>query len=285
MLSQTAVKTRRGIEFQPMRAPRAMPVALRAVKRKLYVPNNASLYNAACAGFLAGVFQGKDISHAPETSFTSIAAQGQIFAEAVDLLIPPGNPSQGQIGYLRAIVQSTMADKYSVGLTITQFRNEALAVVNLYASGSSSLLPESAATAVEVSYNDVLVGPPLGATNVQGAIDALKGKTSAGAFTEVAFSYDTPSPMVLQAVTPGQTITRAQIVVGMPFNDPDATVEVGTTEVPGSVLEIGDTDLTVDGASFATEELVTFVTSDIFIITISPGSSTQGAGTLYYWIQ
>lgn len=108
-----------------------------------YIANNNKLYNAALGGFLAGVYQSKDIGFAPGISFTDIVNQATLFAQAVDQLIPSGGPSQGQQGLLRGIVQSTMADKYSIDLPATAFTDEAEAVVNLYNAAASSFLPES----------------------------------------------------------------------------------------------------------------------------------------------
>ncbi len=139
-------------------------------------------------------------------------------------------------------------------------------------------------TAAEVSYDDTIVSPPLGATNVQEAIDDLKGRTAGGAFIAVPFYYNTTSPLLLQAVAAGQTISRAQVVMTTPFDDPTATVNAGSTADQTAVLTTQDVDLQQDD-QYESESIVVFGAVDYFNLYIAPGTSTQGAGVLYYWIQ
>jgi len=140
-------------------------------------------------------------------------------------------------------------------------------------------------TAAEVSYDDTLANPPLDATNVQAAIDALKGDIGGGGGAlKAPFTYTTASPFLIQAVTAGQLITRATLVLTQSFNDPAATIGLGTTADPNLIFAPGDVDADTT-SQYDNEGLVVFPSNDYFILTLSPGASTQGAGVLYYWIQ
>lgn len=55
----------------------------------------------------------------------------------------------------------------------------------------------------------------------------------------VAFSFSTPSPLVLQAVGPSLVLNRAAILVTTPFDDAAATLRLGTTASPALVLDAG----------------------------------------------
>jgi hypothetical protein len=105
-----------------------------------------------------------------------------------------------------------------------------------------------------------------------------------GGATIVPFTFATPSPMILQAVTSANLINRAAIVVKTPFDDPDAFLELGTTTTPDLILGPGDVD-PEDDSQYGTGAIIATPSSDLLILTISPGASTQGAGVLYYWIQ
>ncbi len=140
-------------------------------------------------------------------------------------------------------------------------------------------------TAEDVSYDDGLVDPPLDATDVQSAIDALKGDIGGGGGAlKAPFTYTTASPFLIQAVTAGQLITRATLVLTQSFNDPAATIGLGTTADPNLIFAPGDVDADTT-SQYDNEGLVVFPSNDYLILTLSPGASTQGAGVLYYWIQ
>lgn len=100
----------------------------------------------------------------------------------------------------------------------------------------------------------------------------------------VAFTYVTASPMVLQSVLAGQIVNRAVIVITTPFDDPAATVKVGTTSTPALILGPGDTTASI-ADQYGNDALTDFASNDIMILTISPGASTQGAGFLFYRIK
>jgi hypothetical protein len=89
--------------------------------------------------------------------------------------------------------------------------------------------------------------------------------------------------IVLQAVTAGQSVTRAEVLVETPFSDGAATLEMGTTTDAGLVFAPGE--VLLGGEQTVSLVIAAFSAADFLLLTIEPGTSTVGAGTLYYWIQ
>jgi len=110
------------------------------------------------------------------------------------------------------------------------------------------------------------------------------GSASGGIALTAPFTYATSSPEVVQAVVPGQLITRAVVVIETAFDDPAASVTVGTTANPDLIFGPGDISTNTTD-QYQEQDITPFNANDFLIITITPGTSTQGAGILYYWIQ
>ena len=100
----------------------------------------------------------------------------------------------------------------------------------------------------------------------------------------VPFTYATGSPLVLQAVTAGQIIDRAVLILTTAFDDPAATLQVGTTGTPSLILAPGEVDVSKND-QYGTDVITTIALNDILILTITPGVSTHGAGKLFYRIK
>jgi hypothetical protein len=145
-----------------------------------------------------------------------------------------------------------------------------------------SLCPEGARAGYVPTWNPNAIGIAGKAT---GAFIAqpVPVSPSGGNAVVVPFTYSSGT-LVLQATAMGQVLTRAVVVVTAPFNDPSATLVLGTTTDPGLIFEAGDVDaslpLQTDG-----DAIFSFTTTDFLLLTIEPGASTVGAGSLYYWIQ
>jgi hypothetical protein len=107
------------------------------------------------------------------------------------------------------------------------------------------------------------------------------GGGSSSSIQSVPFSFDTPSPMVLQTLAAGQEVIRVSLAISTPFNDDAATVQVGVSGDPGALLGPGDTNIVMVG-QYTTDAITVFSSSEILLLTISPGSSTQGAGLLLF---
>jgi hypothetical protein len=110
------------------------------------------------------------------------------------------------------------------------------------------------------------------------------GGESGEIVAKVPFTFATPSPLVLQAVLPGNVLDRVSVLIQTPFNDPTATIQVGTTTdpdlvfVPGAIVLFGP----LSGLTYEDLSLYEFTMSDLLILTISSGASTMGAGLLLY---
>jgi hypothetical protein len=116
--------------------------------------------------------------------------------------------------------------------------------------------------------------------------DQIKGGGGGGGNVPktVTFSYSTPSPLVIQAVTSGQIFYEAVIAIITAFNDPSTTLQLGTTATPNLIFGITDINaMAID--QYINEAVFTISSNDFLILTISPGASIQGIGTLYYWIK
>jgi hypothetical protein len=97
------------------------------------------------------------------------------------------------------------------------------------------------------------------------------------------FAFNTASPLILVPVFAGGINARAQIQITTAFNDPAATLLVGTSANPSLVMDAADSIPSVVG-SYDQSTMVTFPGPgpDNLQLTINPGTSTQGAGILYY---
>jgi hypothetical protein len=101
---------------------------------------------------------------------------------------------------------------------------------------------------------------------------------------KVSFTYATVSPMILQALAPGSVIDRAAILIETPFNGVGATIELGTAASPGLVFAVGEVDLGKVG-TYDDSELFPTVVAELLILTITPGTSTQGSAILVYKVR
>jgi hypothetical protein len=129
-------------------------------RRKLFVPTNAALYNAAFIGYVGGTQQARTIGSAT----TGLVAQAVLFAQAVDGDIPfDGGLTQSKIDLLTDIVSNVFGDVYPMGLDEVDYAAQAAEVVALY----NEAVPLLAATAppgggITQLIGDVLAGPGVG---------------------------------------------------------------------------------------------------------------------------
>jgi hypothetical protein len=112
------------------------------------------------------------------------------------------------------------------------------------------------------------------------------GPTGSGTDSEtvgqVAFDFNTPSPILLQTVAPGIVLNRCAVIIVTPFDDPSASIQVGTTTNPSLVFAQGEVVPWSNGNTFNNSGLYPFVANDFLLLTLSPGASTQGSGILLY---
>jgi hypothetical protein len=122
-------------------------------------------------------------------------------------------------------------------------------------------------------YNEILgvPGPP-----------GPPGKDGASG-VQVNFAYNTPSPMVLQRLMPGNLEVRAAILITVPFNGDGSTLKLGTSSNPSLIFAAGEvpaSDNSLD--TFDNSALFSSSSYDYLILTINPVGATQGAGILFY---
>lgn len=95
----------------------------------------------------------------------------------------------------------------------------------------------------------------------------------------VPFSFSTPSPLILGAISAGQILNRAAILIEAGFNGASPKVSFGTT----SSVFLGSLDFSpkIPG-QYETDELEIATANDILILTITPDGSSTGAGVVFF---
>jgi hypothetical protein len=121
-----------------------------------------------------------------------------------------------------------------------------------------------------------------GATGPTGPVGPTGSGTDGETVGQVAFDFSTPSPLLLQTVAPGLVLNRCAIVIVTPFDDPAASLEVGTSTDPALVFAPGEVVPDSAGNTFNNSGLYPFDANDFLLLTLSPRASTQGSGILLY---
>jgi hypothetical protein len=184
--------------------------------------------------------------------YPRIVATAKTFAAVLDSRIPPGTISAAQAQFIFGMAEANYGNRFTFSQNVIDYIGVANAIASLYFDASSAFAPS--------------------------------GGTSTGNAIIAPFAFSTVSPYPVQALSPGQIITRAAVSMATPFDDPAARISLGTTLNPNRIFASGEVDVQVL-QQFENEVANLFTLADLLIITVSPASSTQGAGTLYYWIQ
>lgn len=98
-------------------------------------------------------------------------------------------------------------------------------------------------------------------------------------YVKVPFSYDTPNPKNIAVIPANAVVSHIDIVIVTPFNDPAATLEVGTAANLTQLVNAGDVTTNLAG-SYATMPGQIYLSDTHVIMTINPGTSTTGNGML-----
>ncbi len=107
-------------------------------RRRLFVPNNAALYNAAYIGFISGCNQARTIG----SSTTGLLGQAVFFAQAVDTgILFDAALTQSKIDLLTEIVSNVFGELYPQGLLETDYLPTAQQVIALYNEAILLLAP------------------------------------------------------------------------------------------------------------------------------------------------
>lgn len=162
---------------------------------------------------------------------------------------------------LRAVTDHT--DLYVIGV-------QNPAPPRLYMFDDSSTASDDGASVIKPT--DIAVGSP-------GRWLLTAGGTVVGKveFPQYGFTFATASPGAVTAVLIGQTIANSEVTITVPFDDPTATIQVGLSATPASILPTTHIDPTATGM-YGTEENFPLAANETVIVTINPGASTQGAG-------
>lgn len=153
-----------------------------------------------------------------------------------------------------------------------------------FAEGAGDVLLEYDDSSSAFFFPD---GVPPALPALAGTINGYNGpyslfrNSTAPQLLSTPFAFNTPSPLILVPVSPGGVIARAQIQITTLFDDPIASLLLGTAANPSLVMSATDSDPHIVNA-YDVSTMVTFPATDILQLTINPGASTQGAGTLYY---
>lgn len=100
-------------------------------------------------------------------------------------------------------------------------------------------------------------------------------------FREFSFSSGTIS---LQSVIAGARCTRVVVVITTPFDDPAATIAVGTAGNPSLLMSATDSN-PAKAHQYDNPTVTVFSVNDTLQVAINPGASTQGAGFVLYQYQ
>jgi hypothetical protein len=116
---------------------------------------------------------------------------------------------------------------------------------------------------------------------MRSAVSLSNSSGGGGGPVQVAFDYTSPTTMTLQAVNPGNVLFHAVVVVQEAFNGPGASLQLGTTALPGEVFGPSQALLS-NPVTFDAAHVLLFFQNDFFIMTFNFAGSSRGSGLLVY---
>ena len=140
--------------------------------------------------------------------------------------------------------------------------------------------------ATEVNYDPAVPSNwPSVPDTVQEALDdiAAAGTLVQTSYTvRVRFTYASSFPITTQAITSGETMIYAKLLITTPFSA-GATLAFGTSTT--SALIFGPEISPQTATTYVNDGLYEFASSDNLIISASVSGATQGAATLIYTLK
>lgn len=118
------------------------------------------------------------------------------------------------------------------------------------------------------------------ATNGSAQWTALGGSASVSGNEEAIkaeYDFSSPSPVIVGNLNIGDIILNTELEVDTEFDDPAATLAVGTIAVPGRFLGINENQPSV-AKTYANPANFSITAAEQCRLTVNPGVSTQGAG-------
>ena len=101
----------------------------------------------------------------------------------------------------------------------------------------------------------------------------------------VEFNHETPSPLIISIVAAGSWLLDAEINIDESFDDPLATVSLGSSSDNDQFIAADEVRPNVATYGVGDEGNFKFSGPDIIYLFIEPGSSTQGAGNVQILVQ
>ena len=102
--------------------------------------------------------------------------------------------------------------------------------------------------------------------------------------TQLPFSPASPGIQILCQLKPGWSLSQITVAIEVPFDDPAATISVGTSADPSRFFGSGDADLGVVG-QYESSWVYGITAVEYMILTVNPGTSTTGTAMLYYQLR
>jgi hypothetical protein len=93
------------------------------------------------------------------------------------------------------------------------------------------------------------------------------------------FAFNSASPLTIATIAPGQLVYSAQICIIVAFDDPAATLLLGTTSDPSKYFAANETRPTALGTYSSLVPVPATLAEDV-ILTIAPAASTTGVGAV-----
>lgn len=93
----------------------------------------------------------------------------------------------------------------------------------------------------------------------------------------VPFQYNSTSPLVIDNIVAGQKVVNSEIEILTPFDDPGAVLRLGTFADDDLIMTEDMNNPQIVHLS-VNHDNFEFLVNDSVILTISPGTSTQGSG-------
>lgn len=100
--------------------------------------------------------------------------------------------------------------------------------------------------------------------------------------SRVPFTFSSASPLTITTVQANDVIEEVVLVIETPFDDPAATVQIGTFANPSLVFAAVETDVTLAGGQFSNPLNEVAPVADSLILTLSPAASTAGSGYILF---
>ena len=117
------------------------------------------------------------------------------------------------------------------------------------------------------------------AANIQGTVANANYANNVEGYVKVPFAFDTASPTNIAVIPANAVVSEINIVITVPFDDPNATLEVGTVANLTQLVNANDV-LTEVAGTYVTMPGQIYLSDTHVIMTINPGISTTGAGML-----